>query len=81
MNEFITLNPFTARDTKSFLYSSIVHEGIGLTEVVAKWRFFAGNTDIVHVEFRVKRVSNHTVGKELAELGGSNFEFNASFGS
>jgi hypothetical protein len=81
VNELFALNPLTAGDTQSFLNCCVVHENIGLTEIVAKRRLFARNTDVIDIEFWVEGVSNDTVGEELAEFGCSDFEFESSLGA
>lgn len=52
-----------------------VEEGVGLAEIVAQWRCFARNANVIHVELGVKRVSNDGVGEKLAELKGDHLHF------
>lgn len=58
-----------------------VHKISDGVEVVAKGRLFARDTDVVHVELGAEGVSNDRVGKQLAELKGSNLHLDALLGA
>jgi hypothetical protein len=57
VNKFVTFDPFTASNSENFLDGGVVHEHIGLREIITEWGLTARFTDIINVKLRLKGVS------------------------
>ena len=60
--------PFSSWDSQISLYFRLIKEYACIIEIIAKWWLSARNSDIIHIEFWVERITEDRLNKYLTDL-------------